>query len=179
MDFQIRPMNWEDAEIGGIPKDAQQVMDFFNKGLDVGSYSFIPRKIKITKEEILNLWMPHKENNITYVAIINDMVIGSGTVLVNSKGNQYSLESGRNDNNEYSITIDPDYFDRDIELKITKAILKKIKSKKIKVISHVYSTNKVLLNVMNNLGCKFIKKINPKRYVQEGLKEDVYLYELN
>lgn len=123
MKFLIRPMNWNDIKSNGIPRDAFGVMQYFNEAISKNLYPFIPRKKKITFEEILNLWAPSKDKNISIVAQrLDGKIVGCGTILIQGNDNQYSKDSSR-ETGEYTLTIDPTYFDYNLEEIITKNII--------------------------------------------------------
>jgi hypothetical protein len=128
MQVKIRPMNWEKKASNGIPKDASDIMEYFNRALDKKAYPYVPRFSKITPEEIMNFWYPSRKQNINFVAESANKIIGAGTITIDSSSNKYSKDSKRA-SNEYALTIDPDYIQKGVGTLITKAIIKEAKKR--------------------------------------------------
>lgn len=178
IEMLIRSVYWDYVDKRGVPKDCLDVMNYFNEGLKSGKYHFIPRKSKITEEEILNLWVPAKDKNVSLVAVMEGKVIGSGTVLFDSGSNKYGLESGR-EAGEYSLSVDEDYDVKRISYEITKKMLEEGKNRGFKFGLHVYSLDEVMIGVMRDLFLLPKKVINNyQRFVEAGLEKPVYFYEL-
>jgi len=175
MAIRIRGPDWNKLNEKGIPDDSEQVMEFFNKGIDKKAYPYIPRKTKITEKEIKELWMPSKDKNITYLAEIDGKIRGSGTVFLEQKSNQYSVESKR-EVGEYALSIEPDFLNKGLELKITEKIIETVKKRKLRVTMHTSIDNKQEIGIMQKLGYKGKLIENYERYAKAGLNPKVYEY---
>ena len=176
MKIKIRLMNWENMNKQGIPHDAINVMKFFNLGLKKDAYPYVPRKSKITSDEIKKNWIPGRNRNISIIAEIKGKIVGSGTVLIDKNSNKYSKES-RREPNEYAITIHPDNFDRGIGTKITKKELEEVKKRSIFFQGHIAQKNIRAIRMMEKLGYKPSKVIKSyKRFEDAGIIGKVYLY---
>lgn len=175
--LKIRLFDWSNLNKEGIPRDALQTMEFFNKAMSKNKYPYVPRKSKITIEEIKNQWIPFSKENITVIAEIESKIVGSGTILINKKSNKYSLELKRA-GNEYSITLDPDFFGKEIGGEITKKIIEIAKQKGISFQAHTSTKNNQVIEMLKKLGyfpIKTIKHYEP--YAKEGLNPKAHLYQ--
>ncbi len=177
MELTIRSLNWTNTDEDGIPKDALQIMNYFNKAIKEGAYPFVPRKTRITKEEIKKLWLPTKDRNISIVGELEGRIVGSGTVLMGND-NAYS-EKSKGEPGEYSITLDPDFLDRGIGTKITRRILKEAKERGITVHIHTSTQNIRTVRMMEKIGISPKEEIDPyDRYVEAGLPPAAFYYEI-
>ncbi len=178
MDYIIRFMNWGNKNEKGIPRDAEDVMRYFNYALDKGGYPYVPRKTRITEEEIIKLWLAGKDTNISIVAEFDGEIVGSGTALFDPKSNIYSLESERS-LGEYAITVNPTSQNRGIGTEITKRIIEECRSRGLEFISHTSIDNNQAIRMMEKLGFKPKKIIEYyERYANAGLNPKVFLYKL-
>jgi len=97
--YLLRPVCWERTDDQGIPLDCLDVMNYFNKALGRNLFPLVPRTDPITEQEIKDVWIPGKDNTITYVAldVLVGRAVGSGTLFLDGK------------TGELNITKDPDY----------------------------------------------------------------------
>lgn len=173
MEFKIRKPNLGVVNENGIPLDFAGVMELFNRNLKTGDLRYIPRKTEITEKEIMELWIPHANENISYLAEHTSRIVGSGTLLVIPESNQYSLDSGRK--TEYALIFEPNF--KEAGLWITKKVIEEAKSKGLQFILHTSVENKDEIGIMEKLGYKPSKSIeNYERYAKAGLNPSVYEY---
>jgi len=169
MKVEIRTPNWDNLNDRGIPKDCADVMNYFNKGLEGENYPFVPRRNKITGDEIKNIWVPSRDKNITCVAYSQELekIVGSGTLVVDDKkfGN-------------YSITIDPEFQFANIGTRITKKVIEEGLMGNITIIVHTSIFNEPMKRVMDKVGYKpnkIIKDFEKYRTIKAN-SFDVYEY---
>jgi glycerophosphoryl diester phosphodiesterase len=108
-------------EIGGIPKDFAEVKTYFNKALKDNTLSWIPRKNKITNNEIKNLWIPTLETNITLVAELEGKTVGQITVFYDTKSTGYEHAEQRVRGN-IGFSARPDVYKQVIKLLVPELI---------------------------------------------------------
>ena len=79
------------------------IMNFFNDAVEKRNFPFVPRRSRITEEELqewIKAWK--RRDALTIVAESENIVIGAGTLRTHKfEGNRHVLE--------FSITIDPKY----------------------------------------------------------------------
>ena len=169
MEIEIRKPNWDNLNENGTPRDCVDVMEFFNKAVEIEGYPYVPRLDKITEEEIKRIWVPSKNEFITYVAYSEEIgkVIGSGTLSI---GNNIG---------ELALTINMNFQSKGVGTKIAKAVIKEALSKNITVSLHTSIENKAMQRVMEKLGYKPKQKIeNYGKYIGrvKAKTADVFQY---
>ena len=175
MKLIIRKPNLEILTAKGIPKDFEDVKNYFNKALESNLLPWIPRKTPITIKEIKELWLPSLEQNINLLAEVDEKIIGSLNVFYNTNSTAYEHKTQRKLGN-IGFTADPNYYTKVTSPLIQKLIveLKKQNKKAVWTLAKESPGNKIL----NDLGYngKLIK--NQERYKQEKLSGDVFKYNL-
>lgn len=160
-----------------IPKDFYDVMEYFNRGLALGAYKFIPRKKAITPSEIINLWVPSLSRNITYLAEDVGRVIGSGTVLYALDSSAYENSLDR-DIGEIALTVDPRFSHEKIGGEIMRNILAELKKKKSLAVLHTDMLFTDEINIMRTLGYTGKEIESFDRYKKAGLSGKVLEFNL-
>jgi RimJ/RimL family protein N-acetyltransferase len=140
--FIVRPLNWADFDAEGIPKDALDILTYFNKALSKGLFPYIPRNTPITKEQILKKWIPDKDLHITLVADVDGKVVAAATCFVNKKANSV----------EINITKDPECHERGIGTELMKQSIKSCLDRGFEVHVHTSVENKAIAKIMEKLG---------------------------
>ena len=125
MEIKVREPNTEDLTSDGIPRDAKDIMQYFNKALESKTLPWIPRTNPITIEEIKELWVPSYETNINIVAELKGKVVGSATVFYNpsSSSSDHSEERGMGN---IGATIDPSQDYQLITKELAKGLVQKL-----------------------------------------------------
>lgn len=169
MEIEIRIPNWNDLNERGIPKDSEDIMNYFNKALEKSLFPLVPRRNKITEEEIKNIWVSGKDKDITIIAYSKNLerVVGSGTLFITDK-----------DHTNYGITIDPEFFSKGIGTEITKKIIKEAIKRNVNFMVHTSTENRAMIKIMENLGYKPNRIIkNFDKYVGKVKAKSFDVYE--
>ena len=142
--FLIRNVNWNKVDLDGIPYDFIDVINFFNESLKTENYNLIPRRNEITREELIKIWVPSRNNTITYLAEDKESkkVICSATLFV------------ENNIGELSITKDVNYKVKSVGYKLTKKIIEESLNNNIDVSIHTSVKNIPMIKIMDKLGYK-------------------------
>ena len=143
-EYIIRKVEWDKRNDAGVPIDCIEMMNYFNRALERGAYPLVPRTEPITKEEIVNRWVPRIDKTITYIAEDNSSqkIICGGTLFLD-------LE---NKIGELSITKDVDYSVHGVGTDVTKAVIDEALSRGITVSVHTSIYNKGMQRIMEKLG---------------------------
>ena len=95
MEINVRKPNIEKLTSKNIPKDFEEVKDYFNKALEEKSLPWIPRKTPITNKEIKEKWIPSLNKNICYVAESKGEIVGCATVFYDPNSTNYENKDKR------------------------------------------------------------------------------------
>jgi len=176
MEIIIRKPSLE-PKVDGIPKDFHDIMKYFNEAIQNGLYTYLPRKYPITKEEILNLWIPNLKENISFVAELNNKIVGSATVFFNPDSNKYGKEAERQ-SGEIGLTVNPNQDYKKIAKLLIAKIIETLKSKNKTAILHSDISKTETKEIMEELGYKEKMIEGYERYQKAGMSGQVFEYSL-
>lgn len=134
MNLLIRPPNLEILTPQGIPHDFRDVRDYFNRALLENTLHYIPRRTRITDEEILSLWIPQSNKNTCFVAedLSKKSVVGCITYFAEPFSTKYEHASQRR-RGDIAGTTDQKYTSEEtfeINLKMTSSLIKELRRQK-------------------------------------------------
>jgi hypothetical protein len=161
----------------GIPKDFAEVMDYFNQSLEKNSSPYIPRKTRITTEEIKELWIPSLKQNICFVAELNKEVIGSANCFFNTSSSAYEQAEERKPG-EIGLTVKADKNHRMVGYEILSEMIKELKAQNKKGFFHTDANFEEEILMIQDLGYEGKIIEDYERYKKAGLSGKVYEYEL-
>ena len=174
--IKIRKPNLDNSQ-DGVPKDFLYVMRYFNRGLEEGSYLYIPRKNPITLDEIRKLWLPSIEENICFVAELDGEAIGSATCFFDVASTAYAQAKERKPG-EIALTVAPDRNHRLVGYGVLSEMIKELGVQNKKAFFHTDSEFQEEIWMMQDLGYKGRLIKNYERYKKAGLSGKVYAYRL-
>ena len=176
--IEIRKPNLE-PKVDGIPKDFADVRDYFNKALQEQAKTFhwIPRKTKITNDEITKLWIPSLDTNICLVAELNKSIIGSATCFFDPSSTAYEQAQERKIG-EIGLSVNPERNHRMVGYLILEEMIKELKGQGKKAFFHTDSKFDEEIWMMKDFGYEGTLIEDYERYKKAGLSGKVYEYEL-
>jgi len=169
LEYIVRKPDWNDVDEKGVPHNSRAIMNYFNDALRNQAYPYVPRHEFITEEEILNRWVPSKDDHITYVVrlIPENKVVNSGTLFLNPEKTI----------GELNVTGDPNYFNQGIGTTLVKTIVEDALANNITVYLHTSIENIPMQKVMEKCGYtpnrtmrnypKYIGKVEGSGHVYE------------
>ena len=162
-----------------IPEDFSQVMEYFNRDLAKRKFPYIPRKKKITAEEIRGLWLPSLSRNICFIAenVNLKQVVGSATVLYDVDSNDYEHSSLRKPG-ELALTVDSGHDYLRVGSKLLGAIIRDLVFKGKKAVAHTDVDFEQELEIFEELGFNGESINDYERYKLAGLSGRVFEFEL-
>ncbi len=175
MNILVRKPNLENLTPEGIPKDFADVRDYFNNALKENSLPGIPRKTPITKQEIIEKWIPSLKTNISLVAELNGKIVGSSTVFYDLTSTDYE-HTNKTIKGEFNSTADP----KEDYVSIINLLIKETKKelKKQNKTAHCYIPIESLsIKAFQKEGCKG-KEEFLEYYKTDKLSGKVMKYEL-
>jgi len=173
----IRKPNPDNLTKAGIPKDFDQIMRYFNKGLREGGFPFIPRKTPISTKEIKELWVPSLETNVSLIGEFDGKVIGSVTAFYNLSSTAYN-DADEREIGEVGLTVHPSYGHRSVGIHLMGSLAQELKKQDKSAILHTdihFDEEIAIMSLLGHHG-RYIE--NFERYQKAGLSGNVLRYNL-
>jgi hypothetical protein len=163
----VRQPNTEILSADGIPQDFCDVMAYFNRGLSIGAFPYIPRKTQISLDEIRSLWVPSLDTNISFVAELGRKVVGSGTVFYDVHSSEYT-ESPERQVGTIGLTVNPDEVYEEVARPLMQAIVQELRLQGKKALMFTDTDFDKEVKVMSQL--RYVgKEVMLERYKKAGL----------
>jgi len=140
MKYFIKKRDWNTD----LSKDNKDIMHFINDAIENDAYPLVPRKEKVTEEEIKNIWFPTRDKSISYVAYSPelDRVVGECSLIMDRLPGV----------NLMSVLVDRNHFGDGIGSELVKAVIDESLEREITVTVHTSVENTPMIRVMEKLG---------------------------